>query len=49
MVGPLANKRLKLAAPRLGRIPFVRQRTCVPKAIIAAPAAVGRRGLSAVR
>ena len=31
---PLPNKRLKLAAPGLGRIPFVRQRTAVPHSSI---------------
>ncbi|MGH2524990.1 MAG: hypothetical protein ACRDH2_20975, partial [Anaerolineales bacterium] len=46
---PQPNKRLKLAAPGLGRIPFVPQRTVVPNSIIVAPAGVGRRSLSAVR
>ncbi len=43
------NKRLKLAAPGLGRIVFVPQRTVVNNSITAAPASVGRRSLSAVR
>ena len=45
----LPNKRLKLAAPGLGRIPFVPQRTVVNNSITAAPASVGRRSLSAIR
>ena len=44
-----SNKRLKLAAPGLGRIAFVPQRTVVNNSITAAPASVGRRSLSAVR
>ena len=43
------NKRLKLAAPGLGRIAFVRQRTLVSNLITATPASVGRCSLSAVR
>ena len=46
---PQPNKRLKLAAPGLGRIPFVPQRTCVSGSFTGAPAALGRRSLSAVR
>ncbi len=36
--GTLPNKRLKLAAPGLGRIPFVRQRTSCASVNPAAPA-----------
>jgi hypothetical protein len=43
------NKRLKLAAPGLGRIAFVPQRTRVSNSVTAAPAGVGRRSLSAIR
>jgi len=43
------NKRLKLAAPGLGRIAFVPQRTVVNNSTTEAPAGVGRRSLSAVR
>jgi hypothetical protein len=43
------NKRLKLAAPGLGRIAFLPQRTVVNNSITAAPASVGRRSLSAIR
>jgi hypothetical protein len=46
---PQPNQRLKLAAPGLGSIPFVPQRTCVSGSITGAPAALGRRSLSAVR
>ncbi len=43
------NQRLKLAAPGLGRIAFVPQRTPVPNSITVAPAVAGRRSLSAIR
>ncbi len=43
------NKRLKLAAPGLGRIAFVRQRTLMSRSGTAAPASVERRSLSAIR
>ena len=45
----LPNKRLKLAAPGLGRIPFVRQRTSMLVCELWSARDVGRRSLSAVR
>ena len=40
-VRPLSNKRLKLAAPGLGKIPFVPQRTSCSLADFLAPAGWG--------
>jgi hypothetical protein len=40
-VSPLSNKRLKLPAPGLGRIPFVPQRTSCSSVNLTAPARWG--------
>jgi len=43
------NKRLKLAAPGLGRIPFVPQRTFMRVCESPCARGLGRRSLSAIR